>query len=123
MNEVVQALTRLRNENPALRYGRQYFRPLSGDGVQFGYSPYAPGVLAFSRILNDREVLVVANAHAQERATPLVVVDRQLNPDGRSLRVAFSNRSGPVAPAPIVTRAGNATTQVTLDPMEIQVLV
>jgi len=121
--EVVQALTRLRNENPALRYGRQYFRPLSGDGVQFGYSPYAPGVLAFSRILNDREVLVVANAHTQERTAPHVLVDRQLNPDGRSLRVAFSNRSAPVAPAPVATRAGNATTQVTLDPMEIQVLV
>src|SRR5512144_1636398 len=48
---------------PALRYGRQYFRPVSGDGVNFGISPFPGGIVSFSRILNNREVLVTANTN------------------------------------------------------------
>lgn len=51
----------VRAEQPALRYGRQYFRPISGNGAQFGMSSFAPGVLAFSRILDDAEIVAVAN--------------------------------------------------------------
>jgi hypothetical protein len=49
------------------------FRPV-GDGVtnQFGYSPYQQGVLAFSRTLNDRE-LVVVNTHTTATLTVAVV--------------------------------------------------
>jgi len=39
----LQAIARVRAAAPALRYGRYYFRPLSGDGVNFGVSPYAGG--------------------------------------------------------------------------------
>ena len=60
--KALAAIAAVRASEPALRYGRQYFRPISGDGQSFGISPYAPGILAFSRILNDRELLVVANA-------------------------------------------------------------
>jgi len=35
--------------NAALRYGRQYFRPVSDDQKTFGFSSFAPGVLAFTR--------------------------------------------------------------------------
>ena len=52
-------------------YGRQYFRPLSGVGVHFGISPCSGGVLAFSRVLNDQEVLVVANT-TQQRWWPVL---------------------------------------------------
>jgi glycosidase len=46
-------LAAIRQRQPALRYGRQYFRPISGDGIHFGISTFNEGVLAFSRILND----------------------------------------------------------------------
>jgi hypothetical protein len=53
----------------------------SGDKQNFGVSPFPGGALAFSRILNDEEVVVVANtnttggqsldAHGQARLTPV----------------------------------------------------
>src|SRR5262249_10782862 len=75
----IQELSKIRNHQPALRYGRLYFRPISGDGVRFGASPFSPGVLAFSRILNNREVLVVANSNTQAGFQGHVLVDRFLH--------------------------------------------
>ena len=49
--QAIRQVSAVRQQQPALRYGRQYFRPISGNGVQFGMSTFAPGVLAFSRIL------------------------------------------------------------------------
>src|SRR5262249_55928288 len=68
---------------PALRYGRFYFRPLSAasDGRTFGVTAFQQGVLAFSRILNDEEVVVVANTNpdtAQGQSVD-VIVDGVLN--------------------------------------------
>ena len=70
-----------RDAEPALRYGRQYFRDLSGDGTAFGASPFPGGVVAFSRILNDREVVVVVNTSTTKVGTEdvFVTVDRTLH--------------------------------------------
>jgi glycosidase len=122
--EATVALSKLRQTHPALRYGRQYFRPITGDDQQFGYSPYAPGVLAYSRILNDTEVLVVANSSQTEVATVRVVVDRNLNRSARTPQVLHSNLLAAGLTAPGETRfvAGRAVVPVTLRPMEAQVI-
>jgi hypothetical protein len=112
----------LRGQHPALRYGRQYFRPCSGNGNDFGYSPYPGGVIAFSRILNDRELLVVANAHTEHGVTVHVVIDTHLNAEMRPWRVLFSTVQQPTAPAPTAMHGASRTVQVTLAPMEAQVL-
>src|SRR5207245_3638370 len=44
----IQKITDVRGAKPALRYGRFYFRPISGDSQIFGISAFIPGVLAFS---------------------------------------------------------------------------
>jgi glycosidase len=88
----VQALSRLRAGEPPLRYGRLYFREVSGNGRDFGHAAGIGGVIAFSRILVDREVLTVANTGSQTFAGA-VVLDRDLNPAGRQMRVAYSNLS------------------------------
>jgi glycosidase len=126
----------LRDKQPALRYGRQYFRPI-GDGTsdQFGYSPYNQGVLGFSRILNDREILVVVNTHTSASLSVSVVVDASLHPLTTStgapanpwiLLFSTSNSSAgdPPATPPSPTRAFGATRAVVvnLQPMEGQVL-
>jgi glycosidase len=133
----LRTICTLRASEPALRYGRQYFRPLSGDGRTFGLSPYSPGVLAFSRILNDREILVVADADTQNGHALDVLVDASLHAAGSSLRVLYSNSPSPVAPGPIQTRTTGITVHnvdgsvtggpiavahVSLQPMEVQVL-
>lgn len=124
--KALRALADLRGREPALRYGRQYFRRVSGDGVTFDHSPYPGGVVAFSRILNDREVLVVANTNVAQGESLFVEVDRQLNRDGRAPRVLYSNlHANPqdaTAPSPVTTRAGRAVVRVALGKMEAQVI-
>ena len=133
-------LTSVRSSQPALRYGRQYFRPISGDGVTFGVSPFPQGVLAFSRILNDLETLVVANTGTASGWTGEVVVDRHLHPAGAALGVVYTNRPGPEPPVAeplvekgpgsvLVREVGGAVSagpiravRASLGPMEVRIL-
>ena len=133
----VQAIARVRATVPALRYGRQYFRQLSGDLHTFALSSYAPGVLAFSRILSGEEVVIVANTTTQPQTSLAVIVDDSLHAPGEALRVLYSNKTTFTAPGPVEESAANATiyqadgtsTQgairfvtVNLQPMEAQIL-
>jgi len=135
-----QQLTAARQAEPALRYGRQYFRPISGDGIHFAISRDPGGVLAFSRILNDREVVIVANANTGQDWTGEVIVDRDLNPVGAGYQLLFSNKPAPApAPTPVadkpagsveihevdgaVTTGPARTLPLTVRPMEAQILV
>lgn len=141
----IETLAAIRASEPALRYGRQYFRQASGDGIHFGVSTFAGGVLAYSRILNEDEVLVVANTNTRDPWSGDVLVDLTLNPAGAVLDVLFSNKS--FSPRPRggqnkpVTVSAKAQDQVevfelngtlgwgpvkcvslALEPMEVQVL-
>jgi len=132
----LRALSELRRRTPALRYGRFYFRPVSGDGAHFGVSPFAPGVLAFSRILNDREIVVVANTSAEDAFVGEVIVDATLHAAGSSLAVLWANRAGSAVPGPVrvtgpiavqevdgsLGTGPAAVVPVALRPMEVQIL-
>ena len=121
--------------------GDSTFRPLSGDGFDFGVSNFPAGVLAFSRILNDRELLIVANSNTESGFIGEVIVDFSLNPIGSTYEVLFTNNTtndGGVAPGPVIEKAvgdveirevnGTLTTgparilRVTLQKMELQIL-
>jgi len=132
----IQSINQVRKQRAALRYGRFYFRPVSGDGQTFGISPFQQGVLAFSRILNDDEVVVAANTNTGQAQSLEVIVDSQLNPAGSSFRLLYSNKAAPAAPGP-VTATGQVTVfevdgtigsgplhvvRVTLQPLEVQIL-
>ena len=80
----VSQIAAVRRESPALRYGRFYFRPISGDGQHFGISTFLNGTLAFSRILMDQEIVTVANTDPVNPCTVYVIVDNTLNQPGRS---------------------------------------
>lgn len=131
----IRAIARLRDTEPALRYGRQYFRPVSGNNHDFGPSVERGGVLAVSRILNNREVLVVANTSVSHSFSGWVMIDSRLNRDDVLFEVAYSNKgttgeghpvSGPVT---FHHRSGGATSGwarrvfIRLAPMEAQILV
>ena len=94
----IQAIVALRTREPALCFGRIYFREISGNGVDFGHSFGAGGIVAFSRILSDREVLVVANTGAQ-RFSGAVLVDRDINARPHRMAIAYSNRGSAVESA------------------------
>ncbi len=90
----IKDLSRLREKQPALRFGRLYFQQVSGNGRDFGHSSGVGGLVAFSRVLSDLEVLVVANTNTQTAFDGLVLQDHYLNRDPRDPRrmlVAYSN--------------------------------
>lgn len=118
----IRALNDLRAARPPLRYGRQYFRPVSGDGVTFGISPYPAGVLAYSRILNDEEVLVVANTSVDHPWTGHVLVDAAIHPQGAQFEVVLSNYGSPTSPGPATASPAGTSVRVNLEPMEAQVV-
>ena len=91
-------------------------------------------MLAFSRILNTQEVLVVANASTQLGFEGNVIVDFFINNDGERFRVL--NDAAAAAPRVVETRSGleiheidgavtsgpARTIKVDLRPMEVQIL-
>jgi glycosidase len=89
--QIIKALSALRQGEPALSYGRFYFREVSGNGTDFGHSSGNGGIVAFSRILAEREVLVVANTSTTTDFSGSVLVDRDLNATPRQMGVVFSN--------------------------------
>jgi len=134
----LKQLAAVRDAQPALRYGRQYFRQISGDGQHFAVSSFSPGVIAFSRILNDQEVLVVGNTSDSVPFPGEVIVDSTLNPTPGTLRVLFSNIAHPASPGSLRTAQQNSVSiqewdgsvsngparvlPVALRPLEIQIL-
>jgi glycosidase len=134
----LQKIAAVRATQAAMRYGRFYFRPISGDGLSFGISTTAPGVLAFSRILNDQEVLTVANFNTTTGQTVWVILDDNLSNPGDVLQILYSNIAAPTPPSAVESRASGAVAvtevdgsqsggpvnavQVNLQPMEAQIL-
>jgi len=136
--KALRDIATVRRTKPPLRYGRQYFRPISGDGNNYGISPFAGGVLAFSRILNDQEIIVVANTNVTKDLAVDVIIDQDLSRPGDRYKVLFSNSSNPTPPNEVVQRPAGAvhvqevdgtvrtgplhTIHVILDPLEVQIL-
>lgn len=89
--EDVRALAALRAGEPALRYGRLYFRATSGDGVNFGLPRGCGGILAYSRLLAGREVLIAAYTGGGAEWRGFVTVDLDHNRRPLRMRVAYSN--------------------------------
>jgi len=117
----IQKLSQVRSTNPALRYGRQYFRSVSGDGIAFGPSNTNPGIVAVSRILNDQEVILVGTTDTANGWNGYVVIDADLHADGAPVTQLFSNVNQP-GPTVTTTRAGNRVVAITLQPMEAKIL-
>lgn len=88
----LQKIATVRDAEAALRYGRFYFRPISGDSINFGISPYTGGILAWSRILNDREVLVIANTSGTQNVSVDVILEITLSSPGDQMDILYSNK-------------------------------
>jgi glycosidase len=80
---MIRQIANIRKEEPALRYGRQYFREISEDGISFSW-PGAGGTLAFSRVLDTDELIMVLNLTDTER-TSCITIDTNVTPTGSML--------------------------------------
>jgi glycosidase len=117
----IAALLALRETLPALRQGRQYLRPVSYLGLPFAV--YGPGeITAWSRILDDEEVVCILNPHGTASRGADVLVDASLN--GERMHVLLNTAQAadpagyagthPVGSVLTVQRAGDGTAFIAL---------
>jgi alpha-amylase len=101
-----------------LRFGRLYYREISGDGIHFGL-PYGDSyTLAFSRVLYPREILVAYNVASVARRDH-VIVDASLHRDGARMAFLYGG-TGDVAVEPVP--GGGRCVQLDLAPHQFVVL-
>src|SRR5260370_32072099 len=80
----IAKIAKVMRANEPLRFGRMYFRQISGDGEHFGFPFGFAYTLAFSRILYPNEILVAYNVEDKDRHDS-VIVDAELHADGSSM--------------------------------------
>ena len=107
----------LRQSEPALRYGRQYFREISGNGLDFGFPVDGRCTLAYSRILDDTEILIAMNLDAAPR-NDFITVDARLTPAGKSMENLVKQDTA----ATVLIKGGRHAVRVNLGPHETAVL-
>ncbi|MFN3533020.1 MAG: alpha-amylase family glycosyl hydrolase [Candidatus Brocadia sp.] len=107
----------VRQGEPALRYGRQYFREISGNGSNFGHPLDGTCTLAYSRILDSTEILVAMNLDANFR-NDFVTVDATLSPSG----VKMVNLLGPEKQVTVEQRGSRHAVRIPLDGHEMVIL-
>ncbi len=86
----------IRCENIALRRGRQYLRPISGDGINFGI-PHLIGyeirsVVPWSRIFDRIEVVLAINTNYYAASSAWVTIDQSLHRAGDTLKCIYSTQ-------------------------------
>ncbi|MGH7926399.1 MAG: alpha-amylase family glycosyl hydrolase [Candidatus Binatia bacterium] len=113
----IAKIAAVRRQEPALRYGRQYFREISGNGNDFGYPIDGNCTLAYSRILDTTEALVAMNLQAATRED-FITVDFNLNVAG----VKLVNLLNPQAQVTVERRGARLAVRVPLAAHEMAIL-
>jgi glycosidase len=86
----IAAVAKVRASQPTIRYGREYFREISGDGQNFGHPIDGNCTLAFSRVLDATEILIAMNLTPAPRQD-CVYTDAHVNPPGAILTDLLSS--------------------------------
>jgi glycosidase len=116
--QAIAALAKIRGQEAALRYGRQYFRDCSGDGIRFGCPSDGHCLLAYSRVLDTREILVAINIDDKPR-NDWVSVDPHLSSPGIQMVDMFNGGD----PLPVVKCEGSpSAVRINLKPRGIAIL-
>jgi alpha-amylase len=115
--EIAKIAEVMRTHEP-LRFGRMYYRQISGNGEQFGFPFGSKYTLAFSRVLYPKEVLVAYNVSDDTR-NDRIIVDATLHPEPSQMRVLHGNSGTvPVQTAP----SGARFVKLDLDPHQFVIL-
>lgn len=89
----IAKIAKVMRETEALRFGRMYFRQISGDGTHFGFPYGTTYTLAFSRILYGKEVLVAYNVADQDRKD-CIIVDGAMHNEGDNMTFLYGKPTG-----------------------------
>lgn len=100
----ISKIAKVMRDQQALRFGRMYYRQISGDQTTFGFPFGFTYTLALSRILYPQEVLIAYNVSDQTRHDS-IVVDATLHPPASSMDFLYgSSGTLPVQTTPAGTR-------------------
>jgi glycosidase len=120
-NEVAE-VAKARSQEIALRRGRQYLREISGDGVNFGL-PYKLGdkiksVVAWSRIIDNLEVLCAINTDEVNTTSAWVTVDSGIHPSGSVFENLYISPAGQGSQSSLKVekRSNRSVVQLTVPP-------
>ncbi len=87
-------ILKVRKNSIAIRRGRQYLRPVSGDGINFGLPVMMGGIIRsvvpWSRIFNKKEVLLAVNTDYDQPREAWVTIDNDLHAAGDTLTCIYS---------------------------------
>ena len=104
--------------NEPLRFGRMYFRQISGDGEHFGFPFGSTYTLAFSPILYLTRSWWLTTWKTMT-ATTALIMDSILHPDGSSMRFLY----GSTGTIPVRTaKDGSRFVKLDLKPHEFVIL-
>jgi hypothetical protein len=110
----------IRRGDMAIRRGRQYLREISGDGVHFGLPQMVGGVIRsvvpWSRIFNDREVVLGVNTDFDALRTAWVTIDAGLHAVGSRLTCRYSTDPTQIGTQLRVEELNGRAVEVTLPP-------
>jgi glycosidase len=111
--QAVAAIADLLKRRIELRRGRQYLREISADGSGFGYPHRIGGqmraVVPWSRLFDDRELVLAINTDADNSHTAWVTIDDSLHRVGDRLTCIFATDSALVGQiANVEARNGKA---------------
>jgi glycosidase len=123
----IAKISNLTDAVPALKYGRMYFRQISGNGRDFGLPEGQPCTLAFSRILADEEALVAYNTSTTKVLRDFVIVDAQLQKNRSAMTVRYDStgrtlgQTITILPHPDLSNSARLV-HLSLDPMQFVVI-
>jgi alpha-amylase len=87
--EISKIANIMRNNN-SLRFGRIYYREISGDGINFGLPFGSSYTLAFSRLIYGQETLIAFNVSDQPRQD-YIMIDSSYHKQGEKLTYLYGN--------------------------------
>jgi hypothetical protein len=103
-----------------IRRGRQYLREISGDGVHFGLPQMLGGVIRavvpWSRIFNEREVLLAVNTDFDAPRAAWVTIDAGLHPAGSHVTCIYSTDAAQMGNRLQVEERNGRAVEVTMPP-------
>jgi len=116
----LSAILAIRKEKIALRRGRQFLRPISGNGEHFGL-PSMVGVeirsiVPWSRIFNNQEMLLAINTDYFMPKTAWVTIDNSLHNTGNKLKCIYSTDKGQIDQDVTVEARNGKSVLITVPP-------
>lgn len=87
---LMQELQQLIEAHPVVQTGEHFWRPISEHGNVFSLESVGVSrfnyVMAWSRILNNKEILCAINLHHQQQANVYVTIDHDLHSSGSKMK-------------------------------------